>query len=251
MSFPSSPILKVSFEAETDREGKKADAVFIGRVQLPENLRNGKDELIIEIDEVNVACFFASNIGCFDKVQIAPVEVEQLHCVTEGSKYFDLLGNIERSFGSLWRRQESAKGPAEDGGAQVDPASQLQQSSQSLSAAGPESAPGGEQVGRHGVDETSSALPEISRDSAVEKAAFNFAQQFRYFDGANKPLGTLPDGRIVMWFPNDPLGIYIQDVSGECEVSQTQAVFVESVSRTNKERQGFEKLCTGVSEHCG
>jgi hypothetical protein len=236
----------VSFEAESE---KKEANLFIGRVQLPNELRNGDDQLMAEIDEVLVQCFYASSVGVFAQPQYASVDPEEVFLVTEGTKYYSLLERIDRCAPlSKYSNQQTQSRKEEGGGAFQLP----QQMGDVENVGRAENAmPQEGDANRPQVDASprSAMSPEeAAKNALVEHIAFQFACQFRRGDCLKKParMGSLPDGRLVIWYSNDPLALYVQEHSGFID---NQKAFVDSVARSNKDRVANEKICTGVDPY--
>ena len=174
----------MSFEAETERGGESSgEALFIGNIQLEKDLiDNPDDSRIVDIMEVGVRCVFASSFGVFDTPKDVSVDPGDLFLVEEGSKHFALLRRISRSLGPLSRedeQQEASINQAEGSHAG------RQQNPENRNAAQP---PNRE-------NQQAAAV----RNPVYDQAAANIVRAYQH-DGFNKPLGRLPDGRLITWF---------------------------------------------------
>lgn len=89
---------------------------------------------------------------------------------------------------------------------------------------------------------------DTERNSAIEKAACTLSRKYRRPDGFARELGSLPDGRLVCWFPNDPCALYVQqDICWQISAGN---MFREVVSQSNRKRSPNEKICLNVDVHC-
>ena len=227
----------VTFVEESDAHG------CLGYIQMPEN----SIQSVVDLNDVPVAIFYSDKKGVFAEPTILNYDPFDLVAVPKDSSLARQAERIESQFGVLSKllanKTTTASTPEETSARQEGQlrAEEVQLGTVAMQqAAQRDSSPQGLQNDTKKISKYAEITAKLVH-SLVGQAG-----------GSAVPFGTLVDGRQILWYPSDPVCVYIEHFSErQSSESVSGVVLLHTIYRQNEQRKSRDRLVVSRDAvHC-